>query len=318
MTVNTIEHHLLKITKENTDIHFDIAKILYDISLAAKIIRKEVLTAGLSSYEDPGKINIQGEHVKALDMFSNDCLKSILSAHGRFSYIGSEEEDEIVTVDSSHRNPYTIFFDPLDGSSNIDVNISVGTIFSVFKTDDSVCNGGLPPGRMQVAAGYIIYGSSVMMVYSAGKGVHGFTYEPSIGEFLLSHEQIRIPEKANYYSINESLYPNLDATLQAKLDAFKTKEFGPLSSRYVGSLVADFHRNLLKGGVFLYPGTASKPAGKLRLMYEANPLSFICEQAGGAATNGKDPILDILPTDVHQRVPLFLGNKRLVEFLQAK
>jgi len=318
MPYNTIDHHLLEITKKHPDIHFDIAKILYDVSLAAKIIRNEVIVAGLKGESDTDRVNIQGEQVKALDVFSNDCLKDILSSHGRFSYLGSEEEDEIVTVDSSHSNPYMIFFDPLDGSSNIDVNVSVGTIFSVFKTDENVSSGKLPVGRKQVAAGYIIYGSSVVMVYSAGKGVHGFTYDPSIGEFLLSHENIRVPENAKYYSINESLYPNVSTQLQSQLDAFKSPEFGPLSSRYVGSLVADFHRNLLKGGVFIYPGTLAKPEGKLRLMYEANPLAFICEQAGGAATNGSSTaILDIEPDNVHQRVPLFLGNKELVEYLSA-
>jgi len=309
----TIEQHLNKIRQFNKDVPDTITHILYDISLASKLIRKEVLVAGFQQSSESGTTNIHGEDVKTLDIFANACLKDVLCAHGRFSYIGSEEEDEILTVDSAKKPSYTIFFDPLDGSSNIDVNVSVGTIFSVYHTDDTWSNKDLKPGRKQVASGYVIYGSSVMMVYTTGHGVFGFTYDPSIGEFLLSHDNIKIPQKAKYYSINESLYPKLTDKMKLTIDEFKTPEYGPLSSRYVGSLVADFHRNLIKGGVFIYPATKSSPNGKLRLMYEANPLAFICEQAGGLASNGDTNILDIKPSDVHDKTPLILGSKRLVE-----
>ncbi len=317
-TFTTIEQHLIDITNSHPDIPSTIPNILYDISLASKMIRKQVLVAGFQSSSTSGKTNIHGENVQALDIFANDCLKQILSAHGHFSYLVSEEEDEIVTVDTNKNNSHIIFFDPLDGSSNIDVNISVGTIFSIFDVPPSWDSKTLQPGRKQVAAGYVIYGSSVVMVYTTGRGVYGFTYDPSIGEFLLSHDTITIPKTPAYYSINESLYPNISPHLQETIQSYKTPEKGPLSARYVGSLVADFHRNLLKGGIFAYPGTVNKPNGKLRLMYEANPLAFICEQAGGSATNGEKPILDILPTNIHEKTPLFIGNTSLVEEIKLK
>tara|TARA_Y100000590_G_C15453874_1_gene913786 strand:- start:194 stop:910 length:717 start_codon:yes stop_codon:yes gene_type:complete len=226
--------------------------------------------------------------------------------------MGSEEEPHVVQTDTYQSSDYVILFDPLDGSSNIDVNVSVGTIFSIFKKNknakeltDHCCQ----KGTEQIAAGYVIYGSSVVMVYTAGHGVHGFTYDPTIGEFLLSHENIRIPSTSSYYSVNESLYNNCDALNQQYIDQLKSD----LSLRYVGSLVADFHRNLLKGGIYIYPATTSSPNGKLRLLYEANPLAFICEQAGGSATNGHERILDILPNELHQRVPLYIGSTELIE-----
>ena len=223
-------------------------------------------------------------------------------------------EEDVVQTDFDKSN-FVILFDPLDGSSNIDVNVSVGTIFSIYKKKNDITNPldqCLQKGVEQVAAGYVIYGSSVVMVYTAGNGVHGFTYDPQIGEFILSHENIKIPPSSKYYSVNESLYPKCDTINQTYIDHLKSSH----SLRYVGSLVADFHRNLLKGGVYIYPGTKSSPNGKLRLLYEANPLAFICEQAGGLATNGDQRILDIQPTELHQRVPLYIGSKALVEQYQ--
>tara|TARA_A100001015_G_scaffold142129_1_gene157702 strand:+ start:3085 stop:4008 length:924 start_codon:yes stop_codon:yes gene_type:complete len=293
----------------------DIADILYDINVAAKMIRQQVVRAGLNDNlkGKAGTTNASGEDVQALDVYANDMLKDVLSSHQRFSYIGSEEEANVVMTDTYETSNYVILFDPLDGSSNIDVNVSVGTIFSIFKKnanaktmDDHCCQ----KGSEQIAAGYVIYGSSVVMVYTAGNGVHGFTYDPGIGEFLLSHQHITIPESSQYYSINEALYHQCDTVNQQFIDDLKSKH---LSLRYVGSLVADFHRNLLKGGVFIYPATKQSPNGKLRLLYEANPLAFICEQAGGSATNGDQRILDIQPTKLHQKVPLYIGSTALVE-----
>lgn len=311
----TIEQHLSQIKTDNTNIEQNIANILYDISLAAKLIRKHVLVAGFESNVESGTVNTHGEQVKTLDLVANTALKDVLSAHGRFRYIGSEEEDEILTIESVKNPSYSIFFDPLDGSSNIDVNVSVGTIFSVYEASDK--SQILLPGRKQVAAGYVIYGSSVMLVYTIGSGVYGFTYDPTIGEFLLSHNKITIPDTPKYYSINESLYPDLDVSVKNTVDSFKASKFGKLSSRYVGSLVADFHRNLIKGGVFSYPALPNNPKGKLRLMYEANPLAFICEQAGGSASNGSIDILDIKPENIHDKTPLYIGNSNLVNAFLA-
>ena len=305
----TVEQHLLEMQTKFNDLPEDIANILYDISLAGKMIRNNVIVAGFQENSMAGHVNVHGESVKKLDLFANNCLIDILSAHGRFSYIGSEEEDDIITINSSQDPSYSIFFDPLDGSSNIDVNVSVGTIFSVYKSPSSTADITLQSGNKQVAAGYVIYGSSVMLVYTTGHGVFGFTYDPNIGEFLLSHDHIKIPDTPKYYSVNESLSNHFSSGINHAIDSFKSES---LSSRYVGSLVADFHRNLLKGGVFAYPSLPSHPNGKLRLMYEANPLAFICEQAGGSASNGSESILSITPSHIHDKTPLFIGNTALV------
>jgi Fructose-1,6-bisphosphatase len=249
----TIERHLMGLPEDMLASSGDITRILYDISVAAKMIRRQVVVAGFETEREAGITNVHGEDVATLDVFANTCIKEILSSHGRFSYLGSEEEEEIITVDTAKTDGYAIFFDPLDGSSNIDVNVSVGTIFSIYKTDETWKSSKVRPGAEQVASGYVIYGSSVMMVYTMGNGVHGFTYDPSIGEFLLSHYDIKIPDKPKYYSMNESLYPRLDADARNIWANFK-KENEDLSLRYVGSLVADFHRNLIKGGVFIYSG----------------------------------------------------------------
>jgi len=309
----TIEEHFLKQQEEFSEITSDLTHILYDINLAAKVIRSEVIRFGLTDQEGRANVeNASGEDVQKLDMFANETVKGILGKHGRFAVMGSEEEESYVKCNSN--GGYVILFDPLDGSSNIDVNISVGTIFSIYKCS-SPSQGNLDDclqkGVQQIAAGYVVYGSSVMMVYTAGKGVYGFTYDPSLGDFFLSHDNIRIPEKTTCYSINEANYSKLQPETKRYVEWLRDESGA--TARYVGSLVADFHRNLLKGGVYIYPGTSSSPNGKLRLLYEANPLAFICEQAGGAATDGETRVLDLKPVELHQRVPLFIGNRDTIE-----
>jgi fructose-1,6-bisphosphatase I len=316
----TIEAHLQQQLTKHSDITSDLTNILYDIVVASKIIRQKVVTAGLSDMlGEVGNTNVHGEDVKKLDIFANDTIKNILGAHGRFALLGSEEEEEVITPESKN-GEYVMLFDPLDGSSNIDVNVSVGTIFSIYKVTNSNSpspNDCLKPGSEQVAAGYVIYGSSVVLVYTSGHGVHSFTYDPTIGEFLLTESHIKIPAIPRYYSINEGNFNEFLPATKKFLNYVKGIDENiekPLSARYVGSLVADFHRNLLKGGIFLYPSTKKSPNGKLRLLYEANPLAFICEQAGGIATDGKDRILDKKPTGLHERTSLIIGNSGLVNF----
>jgi len=318
----TIERHFLTEMSKHADMQPNLINLFTDITLASKIIRSQVITAGLGDLlGKAGETNIQGEDVQKLDVFANDCIKNIIGKHGHFAVLGSEEEENVIEPSFKRKGAqYVLLFDPLDGSSNIDVNISVGTIFSIYKVLDGTKTPSekdcMQPGYEQVAAGYVVYGASVMMVYTAGHGVHGFTYDPAVGEFLLSHENIKIPDTCTYYSINEGnaseLKPqslNFLKYVKGQTDDNQTA----ISARYVGSLVADFHRNLLKGGIFAYPATDSSPNGKLRLMYEANPLAFICEQAGGAASDGTQRMLDVVPTGLHQRVPLVIGNKDMVE-----
>jgi fructose-1,6-bisphosphatase I len=285
------------------------------IALAAKIISSEVNKAGLAGILGlAGSTNVQDEEVKKLDVFANDVLVQTLAASGHVCVMGSEEVAEPIAVDDPRSGKYVVVFDPLDGSSNIDANVSIGTIFGVYsRTSDGDGPGGagdlLQPGHRQVAAGYVIYGSSTMFVYTAGAEVAGFTLDPAIGEFLCSHPRIRTPRKGKIYSCNEANSRYWDPKINRWLEHVKSS--GVASSRYIGSLVADFHRNLLYGGIFLYPADskdAKKPHGKLRLLYEANPLALIAERAGGAASSGTGRILDIEPTDLHQRVPLFLGS----------
>ena len=313
----TIERHILEQQKFFPEAHGELTDLLNDVAFAAKLVRKEVVRAGLVDILGlTGDTNVQGEEVKKLDIFANEKIISAIGQHGRFAIMGSEENEEIIIPPKNESGNYALLFDPLDGSSNIDVNVSVGTIFSIYKlkgddpgkADISDC---LQHGYEQVAAGYVIYGSSVVMVYTTGHGVHGFTYDPSIGEFLLSHENIITPKSGKYYSINEGSYAQFDEGTKKYLDYIKEEDPAtnrPYSTRYIGSLVADFHRNLLTGGVFVYPPTTKHLKGKLRLMYEANPLAFICEQAGGRATNGRDRILDIQPLELHQRTPLYIGS----------
>jgi fructose-1,6-bisphosphatase I len=270
-----------------------------------------------------GKMNVQGEEQQKLDVIANETIKQAIGFTGRVCVMASEEEGDPVPI-PRERNPgkYVLLYDPLDGSSNIDVNVSIGTIFSVHrrvtKDGPGTLEDCLQAGRRQVAAGYVIYGSSTVLVYSVGHGVHVFTLDPTIGEFRLCHEDIKTPRVGKYYSVNESYYQRWTDGYRRVVQMFKGVE-DPESrknARYIGSLVADFHRNLLAGGVFMYPADSKAPRGKLRLCYEAAPLSFIAEQAGGAATDGAQPILDLEPTELHQRTPLLLGSIEDVEFVQ--
>ena len=314
----TIERHILEQQKFFPDASGELTDLLNDVAFAAKLVRREVVRAGLVDILGfTGNINVQGEEVKKLDLFANEKIISAIGQHGRFAIMGSEENEGIIIPPKNETGSYALLFDPLDGSSNIDVNVSVGTIFSIYKLKGSdPCkaniNDCLQHGYEQVAAGYVIYGSSVVMVYTTGNGVHGFTYDPTIGEFLLSHENIITPKSGKYYSINEGSYAQFNEGTKKYLDFIKQEDPAsrrPYSTRYIGSLVADFHRNLLTGGVFVYPPTTKHLTGKLRLMYEANPLAFICEQAGGRATDGRQRILDIQPTALHQRTPLYIGSE---------
>jgi len=296
--------------------------LLNQISFAAKLVTSQVRRAGLVNVLGyTGAVNVQGEQVMKLDELANDTLITTLARRGHCAAVASEEEDEIKILSHDKRARYVVMFDPLDGSSNIDVNISIGTIFGVLRRDEDApvdTSTFLKPGRELAAAGYVIYGSSTMLVLSTGreKGVHGFTYDPSVGEFFLSHENIRVPQKGSIYSINEGNHARWSDPVKRWSAWIKeeSKEDGrPYGGRYVGTLVADAHRTLLKGGIFAYPLDSKSPKGKLRLLYEANPFAFLVEAAGGAATNGVDRILDIQPTELHQRTSLVLGSPTDVE-----
>jgi fructose-1,6-bisphosphatase I len=302
----------------------ELSRLLRDIGIAAKIVNREVNKAGLVDIiGDMGSVNVQGEDVKKLDVFANEQFISALRSGGECCGIASEENEEIILIEGgiSQNAKYIIAIDPLDGSSNIDVNVSIGTVFSIYRRNSpsaECCNVNdfMQEGTFQVAAGYIIYGSSTMLVYTTGKGVNGFTLDPSIGEFCLSHPHMKIPATGCIYSINEGNYVHFpDGVKQyIKYCQVEDKETDrPYTSRYIGSLVADFHRNLIKGGIYIYPSTAKSPKGKLRLLYECNPLAFIIEQAGGKASTGKSRILQIKPSEIHERSPLFIGSRDMVE-----
>ncbi len=295
----------------------DFTVLFQQIALAGKMIASRVNQAGLAGELGlTGEVNVQGEEVQKLDDFANRTMIRVLEDGGQCCVLASEELDEHVPVPPEHAGKYVVLFDPLDGSSNIDVNISIGTIFSIHRRVTPSGSGTvadcLQPGRQQVAAGYIVYGSSTMLVYTTGDGVHGFSLDPSVGEFFLSHENIRIPARGKTYSVNEGNTHNWETPMRSWVDWLKTPdkaEGRPYGARYVGTLVADFHRTLLRGGVFAYPGDKKNPAGKLRLLYEASPLAFIVEAAGGAASTGAVRVLDVVPTGLHQRVPLFIGSR---------
>ena len=304
----------------------ELSRLLSHIGLAAKIVNNKVNKAGLetSILGETDNINIQGESQQKLDVYSDDIFTRALQASGIVCGIASEECDEITIFDDdlSLDGHYVICIDPLDGSSNIDVNVSIGTIFSVYRRisppGQKVTKADfLQPGTKQMAAGYIIYGSSTMLVYTTGLGTTGFTYEPSIGEFCLSHYFMVTPKKGKIYSINEGNYLRFPQGVKKYIKYCQEIDEDtqrPYTSRYIGSLVADFHRNLLKGGIYIYPKTAAAPNGKLRLLYECNPIAFLAEQAGGMATDGYgNRILEIQPTDIHQRVSFFTGSKNMVE-----
>ncbi len=300
--------------------------LLSGITLAAKIIADKVRRAGLVDIlGGVGTQNVQGEAQQKLDVLANQALLYCLGTRGNVAIMASEENEEALVVPRDRqRGRYVVVFDPLDGSSNIDVNVSVGTIFSIFRrepdptaTRDPLADV-LQPGFKQLAAGYVVYGSSTMLVYTAGNGVAGFTLDPAIGAFVISFERIVMPEKGNLYSVNEANSDSFPEPYRRFLAQLRAGTAGrTYSSRYIGSLVADFHRTLLKGGIFLYPPTKSYPKGKLRLMYEANPIAFLAEQAGGMATDGAGRILDIKPTGLHQRTPLLVGGKAEMEMLMG-
>ena len=323
-SVITIERFIIEQERRYPEATGELSNLLYDIALGAKIIAATVRRAGiLHVFGSAGAINVQGEDQQKLDVFANEALKNSMRHTGRVCVMASEEDEEVITTEShGPGSKYAVLFDPLDGSSNIDNNNPVGTIFSIYRRRSMEGAGTLEdvlqPGRDQVAAGYVMYGSSVMLVYSTGQGVAGFTLDPTIGEFVLSHPDIRIPEVGQYYSVNESYFSRWSPALQRAVRGFHgdfPDRIKAKNSRYIGALVADFHRNLVSGGVFLYPGERAKPQGKLRLCYEASPLAFVVEHAGGAATNGIDRILDIVPVELHQRVPLVIGSRKDVEFV---
>lgn len=306
----------------------ELSSLLRDLGLAAKRVNVEVNKAGLVDIlGDYGTTNVQGEEVKKLDIYANNQFMGALQHGISCAGIGSEELDDVVIFDDevSNNSKYVVLMDPLDGSGNIDVNVSIGTIFSVYRRISEIGKPAtkadfLQPGNRQVAAGYVIYGSSTMLVYATRRGVNGFTLDPSIGEFTLSHPDIKCPPNGKIYSVNHGNFFQYEEGVRNYINTCqrKTKETGgPYTQRYIGSMVADVHRNLIKGGIFMYPGTTDKPNGKLRLLYECNPFAFIVEKAGGRATNGKQPILDIQPTELHQRTPFFIGSSEMMDELET-
>lgn len=300
----------------------ELSRLLRDIGIAAKIVNREINKAGLADIlGDSGEINVQGETQKKLDVYANEQFISALSSGGECCLVASEENEEVVLLntDVSKNAQYVVAIDPLDGSSNIDVNVAVGTTFSIYrrksKEGEGILEDILQKGTEQVAAGYIIYGSSTMLVYTTGNGVNGFTLDPSIGEFCLSHANIKMPDTGIIYSINEGNYIHFPEGVKKYIKYCQIEDAAsqrPYTSRYIGSMVADLHRNLIKGGIYIYPSTASAPKGKLRLVYECNPLAFIIEQAGGRATNGYKRILDIDVNEIHQRESIFIGSTKMV------
>ena len=319
----TIERFILDQQQSYPDATGTLTRILYDICLAAKIIASKTTRAGLADIlGSAGKENVQGEVVQKLDEYADEIIFKLNDHTGRLAVMASEEREEIILIpDHFSVGPYVLLYDPLDGSSNIDVNVSIGTIFAIYRRKTASGRGTLEDclqkGSDIVAAGYVIYGSSTMLVYSTGEGVHGFTLDPTIGEFFLSHPNIRIPDKPKFYSVNQGYEQFWSEGVKRYTEWVqgKDKTAKPLSLRYIGSLVADFHRNLLTGGVYYYPADSKdpdQPTGKLRLVYECAPMAFLAEQAGGAASTGTERILDLQPTALHQRVPIFVGNSALV------
>ena len=292
----------------------ELSQLLRDIALSGKVVNREINRAGLINLAGAaGSENSTGEQQQNLDVLANIRFSRSLEKGGEVCAIVSEEEDEIIEVNRNAH--YVVAIDPLDGSSNIDVNVSIGTLFSIYRRVSP--EGGpismddvLQPGKDQVAAGYILYGSSTMLVFTTGRGVNGFTYDPSLGEYFLSHQNMQIPKDGSIYSINEGSYHSFSQGVKDFVEDCREKGY---TGRYIGSLVADFHRNLLKGGIYVYPSTSKSPNGKLRLMYECNTLAMLAEEAGGMATDGANRILDIVPSDIHQQVPFFVGSKHMVE-----
>jgi len=312
----TVQQHILSEQRRFAGASGEFSWLLSGITLATKLIEAKVRRAGLSEILGAqGDVNVQGEMQQKLDVYANDMLLHALSVRESVAMMASEENEQpILAHGGSPSAKYIVVFDPLDGSSNIDVNVSVGTTFSILRRtrplDQPVgADEVLQPGHQQLAAGYVLYGSSTMLVYSAGNGVHGFTLDPAVGAYVLSHPNIRIPESGPYYSMNEAHLDRSPAEYQRFVALLRSGELGhKYASRYIGSMVSDFHRTLLKGGVFLYPPNDDRPDGKLRLLYEANPIAYIAEHAGGMATAGRERILDIQPGSIHQRTPLVVGS----------
>ncbi len=327
--VVTIDRHIIDQERKNPGATGRFSLLLYDIALAAKIISREVNMAGLIDVLGrTGEVNVQGEEVQKLDAFAQEAMVKAMDHAGHLCCMVSEECEDIIPIpEKFDMGPYVLLFDPLDGSSNINVNVSIGTIFSVLHRTTPRGRPGtiddcLQPGYRQLAAGYVIYGSSTMLVYTTGitSGVHGFTLDPSIGEFLLSHRDIRIPDPpAKVYSVNEAYYGLWSEEQRRLVDHLRGldgKGNGGFKSRYIGSLVSDFHRTLLQGGIFMYPPDERAPKGKLRILYEASPLALVCEAAGGRASDGFRNILNLIPRGLHDRTPVFLGSKSLVELAE--
>lgn len=316
----TIERFILENQPEEAK--GDFTNLLYDVALAAKAITHKTNRAGLLDVLGrTGDVNVQGEQQQKLDVYADKVIRRLCDHTGRLCCMASEEQPDIIEIPPEYeKGSYVLVYDPLDGSSNIDVNVSIGTVFAIFRCLDWEKRGRLAdvlqPGKSMVAAGYVLYGASTMLVYTTGAGVHGFTLDPELGEFLLTHRQMRVPEPPKYYSVNHSYFSRWSPAVQRYV-RWLSKQDGQdapdLSERYIGSLVADFHRNLLRGGLFAYPAEVNKPHGKLRLLYEAAPLAFLIEEAGGYASDGHRSIREIVPQDLHQRVPVFIGNRSLVE-----
>lgn len=322
----TIQRHIAQTQKRYPEATGELSSLLNVIAFAGKLIQREVRKAGLVDILGlTGRINVQGEAVQKLDIYAHHILVKVLSQSGYTCILASEEEEDVIHLPSGERlGNYAIAFDPLDGSSNIDANISIGTIFSIFRrrspTGPGTLDDLLRPGRELVAAGYILYGSSTILLFTTGEGVHGFTYDPSVGDFLLSHNDVRIPKRGKIYSVNEGNCAKWDPRIQKYVSYLKESDAAtnrPYSARYVGSLVADFHRTLLYGGIFLYPSESARPEGKLRIVYEAAPLSFLVEQAGGKANNGHRPIRELVPKTLHDRTPLFIGSEEDINQLES-
>jgi fructose-1,6-bisphosphatase I len=322
----TLDRFLLERQRQFPDARGEFTQLFQQLALAGKIISSRVNQAGLAGLlGHTGKVNIQGETVQKMDMFANDTLIRACEGGGQVCLMASEEVDDPIPIPTRYpKGKYVLMFDPLDGSTNIDVNISIGTIFSVHRRlsdAEPTLADCLQQGSKQVAAGYIIYGSSCMFVYTTGDGVHGFTLDPTVGEFFLSHPDIKMPERGKTYSVNEGNQEVWDERVRKWVSWLKTPDKAagrPYSGRYIGTLVADFHRTLLKGGVFAYPADSKNANGKLRLLYEAAPMAMLAEQAGGRASTGTQSILDVVPTALHQRVPLYIGSKLDVEDAVAR
>ena len=313
----TVQQHILQEQQRFPGATGEFSWLLSGITMATKLIQAKIRRAGLIDILGAqGDVNVQGEVQQKLDVYSNDVLIQYLSSRESIGVLASEENEKpLLFHQDSMEAKYAVVFDPLDGSSNIDVNVSVGTTFSILRRPDDVGFDDtkpwvLQPGAQQIAAGYVVYGSSTILVYSVGNGVHGFTLDPAVGAYVLSHPNMRMPEQGKYYSVNEAYLGRFPTSYAEYIQRLRSGELGyPYASRYIGSMVADFHRTLLKGGVFLYPPTTEQPDGKLRLLYEANPVAFLAEQAGGRAFDGHGNILDIVPESIHQRTPLVVGSQ---------